>query len=156
MPRTALAAGAKARMGKGGFYLSGRSSTRYGPDGSRSTDLGHPIPPARRQDSAPSCSASRRIRFFFEHRHRSITPVAAGASGFRTLIQSGHRPDRYGLSRRLATIPPNPWRGRLLPRRIVSHVVVSRPRTPVRSPVPVTGSQLNIALVNGGFLAVSQ
>ena len=31
--------------------------------------------------------------------------MAAGASGFLTLIQSGERPDRYGRSRRLATMP---------------------------------------------------
>jgi hypothetical protein len=38
----------------------------------------------------------------------SITLVAAGASGFLTLIQSGERPDRYGLSRRFATMPSSP------------------------------------------------
>ncbi len=34
--------------------------------------------------------------------------VAAGALGFRTLIQSAHRLDRYGRSRRLATMPSAP------------------------------------------------
>jgi len=36
--------------------------------------------------------------------------VAAGASGFFTLIQSGDRPDLYGLSRRFATVPSSPMR----------------------------------------------
>jgi hypothetical protein len=31
--------------------------------------------------------------------------VAAGAFGFRTFTQSAHGSDRYGLSRRLATMP---------------------------------------------------
>ena len=35
----------------------------------------------------------------------SMTLVAAGASGFLTLIQSGERPERYGRSRRFATMP---------------------------------------------------
>jgi hypothetical protein len=42
--------------------------------------------------------------------HHSITLVAAGASGFLTLTQSGERPDRYGRSRRLATMPSRPMR----------------------------------------------
>jgi len=40
--------------------------------------------------------------------HHSITLLAAGAAGFLTLIQSLVRPDRYGLSRRLATMPRAP------------------------------------------------
>jgi hypothetical protein len=45
--------------------------------------------------------------FFFDHRHHSISAIRliAGLSGFFTLIQSGHRPDRYGRSRRFATMP---------------------------------------------------
>jgi hypothetical protein len=34
-----------------------------------------------------------------------MTLVAAGASGFLTLIQSGDLPERYGRSRRLGTMP---------------------------------------------------
>src|SRR6476660_1544224 len=37
-----------------------------------------------------------------------MTLVSAGAFGFLTLIQCGERPDRYGLSRRLATMPSSP------------------------------------------------
>src|SRR6516225_2541491 len=36
--------------------------------------------------------------------------VAAGTSGYLTLVQSGDRPQRYGLSRRLATMPARPMR----------------------------------------------
>jgi hypothetical protein len=40
--------------------------------------------------------------------------VAAGASGFFTFTQSAHRPERYGRSRRFATMPSAPsaqaWR----------------------------------------------
>jgi hypothetical protein len=34
------------------------------------------------------------IQEFLENHHPSITLVAAGASGFLTLIQSGERPER--------------------------------------------------------------
>ena len=37
--------------------------------------------------------------------YASISLPAAGAFGFLTLIQSGDRPERYGRSRRLATMP---------------------------------------------------
>jgi hypothetical protein len=40
--------------------------------------------------------------------HHSIVRVAAGAPGFRTFTQSAHRPDRYGRSRRFATMPSSP------------------------------------------------
>ncbi len=44
--------------------------------------------------------------------------IAAGASGFLTLIQSGDRPERYGRSRRLATMSSSPslraWRNTVL------------------------------------------
>ena len=40
--------------------------------------------------------------------HHSMIRIAAGASGFFTLIQSGDLPDRYGRSRRLATMPSSP------------------------------------------------
>jgi hypothetical protein len=42
--------------------------------------------------------------------HSLITLVAAGASGFLTLSQSGERPERYGRPRRLATMPSSPTR----------------------------------------------
>jgi hypothetical protein len=39
---------------------------------------------------------------------RALRLVTAGAFGFFSLVQSGDRPDRYGRSRRLATMPSSP------------------------------------------------
>src|SRR5262245_26497380 len=41
-------------------------------------------------------------------RSPSMMRVAAGASGFFTLTQSGDRPERYGASRRFDTMPSRP------------------------------------------------
>src|SRR5262245_46471207 len=46
----------------------------------------------------------------------SMMRVAAGASGFFTVIQSAQRPERYGASRRLLTIPSS-TASRCAPRR---------------------------------------
>jgi hypothetical protein len=42
--------------------------------------------------------------------------LAAGASGFFTLIQSGDRPDRYGRSLRMATMVEPGNKARIMPR----------------------------------------
>ena len=47
-------------------------------------------------------------RFLSDHRYLSLTRVAAGAAGSSIFIQSAHRPLRYGLSRRFATMPSAP------------------------------------------------
>jgi hypothetical protein len=53
---------------------------------------------SRRLISHPSRKDRTRIALLHSRFHPSINRVAAGASGFLTLIQSGERPERYGVT----------------------------------------------------------
>ena len=67
--------------------------------------------------------------------HPSITLVAAGASGFLTLIQCGERPDRYGRSPRM--LPSVIGERRVLGHSMTSSV--NRPAALARSPADACG-----------------
>jgi hypothetical protein len=55
--------------------------------------------------------------------HHSKIRVAAGASGFFTITQSGDCPDQYGRSRRLRGFLRASWRARMDGRRVSPSVI---------------------------------
>jgi hypothetical protein len=56
-------------------------------------------------DKPPGCRERALAAPSLSRAHHSMILVAAGAFGFLTLIQSGDRPERYGIARRFATMP---------------------------------------------------